>query len=113
MLDVATPSFNRSFKMNGKAKDAKIDNIQDGVDGFKAVNNTSADEGEKLPLDWVFGSHGNGNGKDVTNGVSGGGDGGREEEEGNEGQGGGKIKKSIMQSGSELNGEDLYWLRLR
>ena len=107
VLDVATPTFNRSFKMKGKAKDAKIDVIQDGVDGVKAVNNTSADEGEKTPMDWGFGSHGNGKSKDVSNGGSGRGDGESEEEEGHEGQGGGENGKSNIKSGSELNSEDL------
>lgn len=107
VLDVATPTFNRSFKMKGKAKDAKIDVIQDGFEGIKVVNNTSADEGEKTPLEWGFGSHGNGKSKDVSNGGSGGGDGMREEEEGHEGQGGGENGKSNLISGSELNSEDL------
>merc|ERR1719470_556526 len=52
VLDVATPTFNRSFKMKGKAKDAKIDVIQDGFDG---VNNASAYEGAKTPMDLGFG----------------------------------------------------------
>ena len=102
VLDVATPTFNRSFKMKGKAKDAKIDVIQDGFEGIKVVNNTSADEGEKTPLEWGFGSHGNGNGKDVTNGVSGGGDGGREEEEGNGGREGGRLKSQLCKVDQNL-----------
>jgi len=109
ILEVATPTFNRSFKIKGKGKgkekdndnisEAKIDANQESADSKKIINDNSANEDAKNSLS--KGSLGQENGKECSNGGSTGSSGGR-----NDGAGGGKNDGAGGGKGGKGGGDD-------
>ena len=123
ILEVATPTFNRSFKIKGKVKDeiseSKTDVLKKGVDGKKAVNDSSANGDAKTPLSRGISGQDNGNRQDVSNGgsVDGEREGAGEGKEGN-GKGGGEEEKSNLKFGTVTANEtlvegSLVWAKIR
>jgi len=112
VLDVVSPTFNRSFKIKSKAKDVPETKA---VTGISTVNSTSADEDGKAPVDWGAGVGKNGSGNDVSNGSDPGWAGGREGGggDGDQGDNGVDAKRGQESTSDSFVEGSLVWAKIR
>merc|ERR1719233_1172306 len=112
VLDVVSPTFNRSFKIKSKAKDVPETKA---VTGISTANSTSADEDGKAPIDWGEGVGKNGGGNDVANGRDPGWAAGREGggEDGDQGDNGVDAKREQESASDSFVEGSLVWAKIR
>merc|ERR1719233_392669 len=112
VLDVVSPTFNRSFKIKSKAKDVPETKA---VSGISTANSTSADEDGKAPIDWGEGVGKNGGGNDVANGRDPGWAAGREGggEDGDQGDNGVDAKREQESASDSFVEGSLVWAKIR